>query len=156
MVGALLVTLFMIFVYRVGGIFAMIAAFLNIFFVLAVMSWFGASLSLPGIAGLLLTVGMAVDANIIINERIREEFRRGKTARAAVEAGYSSAFSAILDSNVTTAIAGFVCLEFGSGPVANFATTLLIGIASTLFTAVFVTRVFFDIYTRNNPEKLYI
>ncbi len=156
MVGAILVTLFMLFVYRIGGLFAMMAAFLNIFFVLAALSFFGGSLSLPGIAGLLLTVGMAVDANVIINERIREELLAGKTAKSAVEAGYARAFSAIFDSNVTTALAGIVCLEFGSGPVANFATTLLIGIVSTLFTAVFVTRVLFDMYTRNDPETLYV
>ena len=156
LVGALLVTLFMFFVYRLGGLFAMIAASLNIFMVLAVLSMFAASLSLPGIAGLLLTVGMAVDANIIINERIREEFLAGKTARAAVEAGYASAFSAILDSNVASFLAGIVCLEFGSGPVQNFATTLLIGIVSTMFTAVFVTRIFFDMYTLKDRETLAI
>jgi SecD/SecF fusion protein len=93
---------------------------------------------------------------VIINERIREEFLAGKTARAAVEAGYSSAFSAIFDSNVTSALAGLICLEFGSGPVQNFATTLLIGIASTMFTAVFVTRIFFDFYTRKDRDSLLI
>lgn len=156
LVGALLVTLFMVGVYRMGGLFAMIAAFLNIFLVLATLSLFGASLSLPGIAGLLLTVGMAVDANVVINERIREEFLAGKTARAAVEAGYTSAFSAILDSNVTSFLAGLVLLQFGSGPVQNFATTLLIGIVSTMFCAVFVTRILFDMYTLKDRETLSI
>ncbi|MDP2341287.1 MAG: protein translocase subunit SecD [Deltaproteobacteria bacterium] len=156
MVGAILVTLFMLFVYRVGGLFAIIASALNVFFVLAVLSLFGGSLSLPGIAGLLLTVGMAVDANIIINERIREELLSGKTARSAVDAGYNAAFTAILDSNVASALAGLVCLQFGSGPVQNFAITLLIGIGSTMFTAVFVTRIFFDLYTLKDRESLMI
>ena len=132
----------------------MVAAALNVFFVLAALSMFGGSLSLPGIAGLLLTVGMAVDANVIINERIREELLAGRGSRAAVAAGYDSAFSAILDSNVTSALAGFVCLEFGSGPVQNFAITLLIGIVSTMFTAVFVTRVLFDMYTANDRPSM--
>lgn len=156
LVGAILVALFMLVVYRMGGLFAMIAAFLNVFFVLAALSFFGGSLSLPGIAGLLLTVGMAVDANIIINERIREELMMGKTARSAVDAGYNSAFTAILDSNVTSALAGAVCLQFGSGPVQNFAITLLIGIVSTMFTAVFVTRILFDLYTMKDRDTLMI
>jgi preprotein translocase subunit SecD len=154
--GAILVTLFMVFTYKLGGIIAILCAIMNIYLVLAVMSFFNASLSLPGIAGLILTVGMAVDANVIANERIREEFLTGKTPRAAIDAGYGSAFSAIFDVNVTTAIAGLVCLQFGSGPVQNFATTLLIGIVSTMFTAVFVSRIFFDIYTRNDRETLSI
>ena len=156
LVGAILVTLFMLFVYRLGGLFAMTAAFLNIFLVLAALSFVNGSLSLPGIAGLLLTVGMAVDANVIINERIREEFLAGKTARASVEAGYASAFTAILDSNVSAFLTGWVLLGFGSGPVQNFATTLLIGIVSTMFTAVFVTRILFDIYTLKDRERLLI
>lgn len=156
LVGAVLVLLFMLITYKVGGLIAFVCAMMNVFFCLATLSFFNGSLSLPGIAGLLLTVGMAVDANVIINERIREEFSAGKTSRAAVDAGYSSAFSAIFDSNVTTAIAGLVCLQFGSGPVQNFATTLLIGIVSTMFTAVFVSRVFFDIYTRKERDTLWI
>lgn len=156
LVGALLVLVFMVIIYKVGGAIAMLCAFLNIFFVLATLSFANGTLSLPGIAGLLLTVGMAVDANIIINERMREEFLSGKTARAAIDSGYSSAFSAILDSNVSTALAGVVCLQFGSGPVQNFATTLLIGIVSTMFTAVFMSRVLFDIYGRKDRETLMI
>jgi preprotein translocase subunit SecD len=156
LIGAILVTCFMLLVYRLGGLFAMIAAFMNIFLVLATLSYFNGSLSLPGIAGLLLTVGMAVDANVIINERIREEFLAGKTARASVEAGYASAFSAILDSNVASFLTGWVLYGVGSGPVQNFAVTLLIGIVSTMFTAVFVTRIFFDIYTLKDRERLLI
>ncbi|MCC7111590.1 MAG: protein translocase subunit SecD [Deltaproteobacteria bacterium] len=156
LVGALLVLVFMVIIYKVGGAIAMLCAFLNIFFVLATLSFANGTLSLPGIAGLLLTVGMAVDANIIINERMREEFLSGKTARAAIDSGYSSAFSAILDSNVSTALAGVVCLQFGSGPVQNFATTLLIGIVSTMFTAVFMSRVLFDIYGRKDRDTLFI
>lgn len=154
--SAILVTIFMVLTYKVGGIIAILCAVMNVFLVLATMSFFNASLSLPGIAGLILTVGMAVDANVIANERIREEFLAGKTPRAAIDAGYGSAFSAIFDVNATTAIAGLVCLQFGSGPVQNFATTLLIGIVSTMFTAVFVSRIFFDIYTRNDRETLSI
>jgi preprotein translocase subunit SecD len=152
--GVLLVFLFMVGVYKVGGLIAMIGAFLNVFFVLGILSWFGGTLSLPGIAGVLLTVGMAVDANVIINERIREEFLAGKTARAAVDAGYRSAFSAILDSNVSAFLAGLVLFQFGTGPVQNFATTLMMGIVSTMFTAVFVTRVLFDMYTSSDRETL--
>ena len=155
-VGAVLVFLYMVAIYKIGGLIAMLCAFLNIFFVLATLSFANGTLSLPGIAGLLLTVGMAVDANVVINERMREEFMSGKTARAAIDSGYSQAFSAILDSNVSTALAGVVCLQFGSGPVQNFATTLLIGIASTMFTAVFVSRVLFDIYGRKDRESLAI
>jgi preprotein translocase subunit SecD len=154
MLGAALVIVYMVVIYKVGGVIASIAALLNVFFILAVLSMFGGSLSLPGIAGLLLTVGMAVDANVIINERIREELLAGKAPRAAIAAGYDSAFSAILDSNVSSALAGFVCLEFGSGPVQNFAVTLLIGIASTMFTAVFLTRTLFDAFTRDDQTTL--
>jgi protein-export membrane protein SecD len=112
--------------------------------------------TLPGVAGLVLTIGMAVDANVILNERMREELRAGKTARAAVAGGYSSAFSAILDANVTHFLAALVLWQFGSGPIQNFATTLLVGVVSTVFTAVFVTRIFFDIYTRNDKDSLAI
>ena len=154
LVAAILVTLFMIMTYKVGGFIAMLCAAINVYLVLAIMSFFGATLSLPGVAGLILTVGMAVDMNVIANERIREEFLAGKTPRAAVDAGYGAAFSAIFDVNVSTAIGGLVCLQFGSGPVQNFATTLLIGVVTTLFTAVFVSRVFFDIYTRTERQTI--
>jgi protein-export membrane protein SecD len=108
------------------------------------MAVFQATLTLPGIAGIVLTLGMAVDANVIIYERIREYLREGYTARAAIEAGYDRALTTILDSQLTTAIAGVVLWQFGSGPIRGFAITLLIGIGTSVFTAVFATRVFFD------------
>ena len=113
-----------------------------------------ATVTLPGLAGLLLTVGMAVDANIIIIERIREELRAGKTPRSAVDAGYSHAFSAIIDANVTTFIAGIVLWQFGTGPIQNFATTLLIGTFSSVVSAVFITRIFFDMVVAKGPDSL--
>jgi len=154
LLGVILVFGFLIFYYRMGGIFSCLAMVLNMFFVLATLSWLGATLTLPGIAGLLLTIGMADDANVLINERIREELRAGKTARSAVEAGYSSAFSAILDSQVTHFIAGTVLWQFGSGPIQNFATTLLIGVISSMFTGVYFTRILFDIYVLKDRDTL--
>src|SRR5690606_13105519 len=104
--------------------------------------------TLPGIAGIALTLGMAVDANVIIFERIREEMRLGKTPRAAIEAGYEKAYSAIVDGNVTTVIAAVVLMQYGSGPVRGFAVTLIIGLACSMFTAIFVTRMVFDFFTQ--------
>jgi preprotein translocase subunit SecD len=144
----------MCFYYRLGGLFSIIGVSYNILFILAIMSWMGGTMTLPGVAGLLLTVGMAVDANVIINERIREELRAGKMATAAVSAGYHSAFTAILDGHVTNFIAGLVLWQYGAGPVQNFATTLLIGTACSLFTAVWVTRIFFDAYVTRHPETV--
>jgi preprotein translocase subunit SecD len=113
---------------------------------MAILSMFQATLTLPGIAGIVLTVGMAVDANVLIFERIREELRLGKTARAALEAGYSKAFLTIIDANITTLIAALVLFQFGTGPVKGFAVTLSIGIMASLFTAIFVSRVIFDFF----------
>jgi preprotein translocase subunit SecD len=155
-VGAGLVVVYITFIYKIGGLIASLCALLNVFFVLVVTSLLGGTMSMPSIAGLLLTVGMAVDSNVIICERIREEYLVGKTARAAVDAGYSAAFTAIFDSNMTTAIAGLVCLGLGSGPVQEFAVTLLIGIATTMFTAVFVSKVLFDVYVGSDRDKLWI
>ncbi len=143
-IGFALVFLFMILYYKGSGLVADIALLLNLVFLLAVMAMFEATLTLPGMAGIVLTVGMAVDANVIIFERIREELRSGKTPRAAVEAGYSKAFWAIFDSNVTTIIAGIVLMQYGSGPVRGFAVTLITGIICSMFTALFVTRMIFD------------
>jgi preprotein translocase subunit SecD len=154
--GAGLVVLFMLIVYKVGGLIASICVLLNIFFVLVTLSFIGGTISLPSIAGILLTIGMAVDSNVIINERIREEFLLGKTVNASVEAGYASAFTAIFDANMTTAIAGVVCLTLGSGPVQEFATTLLIGIVTTMFTAVFVSRTLFEMYVGKGKETISI
>jgi preprotein translocase subunit SecD len=154
MLGLALVFAFLIVYYRLAGFFASVALVLNMFFVLAILSWLGGTVTLPGIAGLLLTVGMGNDANVLINERIREELREGKTAASAVAGGYGNAFSAILDSNVTTGIAGLVLWQYGSGPIQNFATTLLVGVVTTVFTAFFCTRIFFDIYLLKDKDTL--
>jgi len=138
------VVLFTGIYYRVAGIIAVFALVLNVLLILAAMAFFQATLTLPGIAGIVLTLGMAVDANVIIYERIRELLRDGYTARAAIEAGYDRAFTTILDSQLTTAIAGIVLWQYGSGPIRGFAITLLIGITTSIFTAVFCTRLFFD------------
>jgi protein-export membrane protein SecD len=144
LVGLLLVIMFMAVYYRRSGLIAVWALVMNLILVMATMAFFGATLTLPGIAGIVLTIGMAVDANVIIFERIREYVRDGYTARAAIDAGYDRAFTTILDSQLTTAIAGLVLWQFGSGPIRGFAITLLIGIATSIFTAVFAARVFFD------------
>ncbi len=144
----ILVALFMLFYYRLAGVIADIALGLNILFVLAVLSGFHATLTLPGIAGIILTIGMAVDANVLIFERIREELRSGKTVRAAIDSGYNNALSAIIDANLTTLLVGIVLYQFGTGPIRGFALTLCIGIISSLFTAFFVTRTLFDLITR--------
>ena len=143
-VGVLAIFVFMAIYYGVGGLIADIGLLLNILFTIAILIGFNASLSMPGLAGIVLTVGMAVDANVLIIERMREEIRLGKGPRAIVEAGYQHAFSAIFDGNITTAIAGVILLNFSSGPVYGFAVTLLIGIAVTFVTQVFVTRVIYD------------
>ncbi|MEE8410248.1 MAG: protein translocase subunit SecD [Myxococcota bacterium] len=146
-VGGLLVILFMLVWYRAAGLLADFALVLNVILVLAVLAMFEATLTLPGMAGILLTIGMAVDANVIIFERVREELKIGKTPRAAIESGYGKAFRTIFDANVTTLIAGVVLLQYGSGPVKGFAVTLIIGILCSMFTAIVVTRLVFDFFT---------
>ncbi len=145
--GGIAVVLFMLIYYRASGALADAALALNLLLLLAALSMFGATLTLPGIAGIALTIGMAVDANVIICERIREELRIGKTPRAAVESGYSRAFRAIFDSNLTTLIAGVVLYQYGSGPVRGFAVTLMAGIVISMFTAIVVTRLVYDFAT---------
>ncbi|MBI2893771.1 MAG: protein translocase subunit SecD [Deltaproteobacteria bacterium] len=152
-VGTLLVYLFMLVYYRVGGIVAVVGVTLNLMFLLAIMSGLSATLTLPGLAGVVLTVGMAVDANVIIAERIREELRSGKSPRAAVDAGYGRAFWTIFDSNVTTVIAAVVLMQYGTGPIKGFAVTLAIGILSNMFTGVFCTRVLFDYIVRSRKTE---
>lgn len=142
--SAIVTLAFMILYYRKSGIIGNIALLLNIPLILACLAVFEATLTLPGIAGIILTVGMSVDANVLIFERIREELRLGKSPRAALEAGYDRATLTILDSNVTTLIAALVLFQFGTGPVRGFAVTLTIGIVTSLFTAITVTRVIFD------------
>lgn len=144
LIGGCAVFVFMAFYYRFAGIIADIALVMNIFLILATLAAFQATLTLPGIAGIILTIGMAVDANVLIFERIREELRLGKTPRAAIDAGYSRATVTIIDSNVTTLIAAVVLFQFGTGPVKGFAVTLSIGILSSMFTAIIVSRMIFD------------
>jgi preprotein translocase subunit SecD len=146
-ISAILVVLFMIFYYRVSGVIADVALLLNILLVFAVLSLLRATLTLPGIAGLVLSIGMAVDANILVHERIKEELRWGKTTRAAIDQGYHRAFVTIIDSNVTTLIAALFLYQFGTGAVRGFAVTLFWGILANIFTAVFVTRWMFDYLT---------
>jgi SecD/SecF fusion protein len=146
-VGFVLVVLFMVFYYRMSGLLADLALMLNVIFILAVLAGFRATLTLPGVAGIILTIGMAVDANVLIFERIREELRTGKTIRAAIDTGYSRAFTTIMDANITTLIAGVVLYQFGTGPIRGFALTLMIGIISSMFTAIVVTRTIYDIIT---------
>lgn len=145
-IGSIAVVLFMIFYYRLSGIVANIAMLLNILLLLAALAGFGATLTVPGLAGIVLTIGMAVDANVLIYERIREEMRLGKTVKASIDTGYSRAFLTILDSNVTTIIAAIFLLQFGTGPVKGFAITLTIGLLANMFTAVAVTRLIFDYF----------
>lgn len=146
LLGGALVVLFMLVYYRWSGFIADVALALNVLIIMGILALpnLGATLTLPGIAGIILTVGMAVDANVLIFERIREEIRLGKSVRASVDAGFQKALSAILDSNVTTLIAAVVLFQFGTGPVKGFAVTLAIGILASMFTAIFVSRTIFD------------
>jgi len=140
----LLVLLYMLFYYNRAGIVANIALIVNVFFIMGVLASLGAVLTLPGIAGIVLTLGMAVDANVIIYERIREELRVGKGIKLAIKDGYKNALSAIIDGNVTTLLTGFILYLFGTGPIKGFATTLVIGIFTSLFTAILISRLIFE------------
>ena len=142
--GLLLVVLFMILYYRSAGVVADIALLLNVILILGILAGFGATLTLPGIAGIVLTIGMAVDANVLIFDRVREEQATGKTLRSAIAAGYEQSLSAILDANITTFFVGVILYSFGVGPIQGFAVTLMAGILSSLFTAIIVTRLIFD------------
>jgi preprotein translocase subunit SecD len=140
LVGMLLVTVFMCVYYRFFGVISVAALLANMLLLVAILSLLQATLTLPGIAGIALTLGMAIDANVLINERIREELRNGSTPQAAIHAGYDRAFDTILDANITTLIAGFALFWLGSGPIRGFAVTLCIGIFTTMFSAVLVSR----------------
>lgn len=140
LIGLVLIFLFMIGFYKLPGLAASIALSIYIFIVMGVMSYINAKLTLPGIAGLILSIGMAVDANVVIFERIKEEIKLGKSIRVAADAGFKRALTTIIDANVTTLIAGIVLLYFGTGPIKGFAVTLLIGLITSLVTAVFITR----------------
>ena len=145
--ATLLTILFMAVYYRTGGLVANVAVVFCLLFLMAVLAAFQGTLTLPGIAGIILTLAVAVDANVLIYERIREEQATGKTLRAAIDAGYEKAFSAIFDSNLTTFISGVILFQFGSGPIQGFALTLMIGIVASMFSAIFITRVIFNMLT---------
>jgi len=147
LLSGIVVAIFMVVYYQYSGLIADSALILNVILTMAVLALFRATLTLPGIAGLVLTIGMAVDSNILINERIKEELRIGKTIRMAIDQGYHRAFTAIFDSHVAALISGVILYQFGTGPVKGFAVTLCIGLLANLFTAVFVTRVIYDFIT---------
>ncbi len=152
--GLGIVAIFMIVYYRTGGGVADLALILNIIFIMGILAGFKATLTLPGMAGIVLTIGMAVDANVLIFDRIREEQRSGKTMKAAISAGYSNAMSAIIDANVTTGFVAIILMSFGVGPIKGFAVTLLAGIACSLFSAIVITRVVVDYLTRNKADAV--
>jgi preprotein translocase subunit SecD len=143
---------FMLFYYRGAGINANLALVLNLVMLIAALAYFGAVLTLPGIAGVILTVGMGVDSNVLIFERIREELRMGKTVGAAVAGGFDHAFVTIIDTHVTTIVSAMILFTFGTGPIRGFAVTLTIGLLANLFTSVFVSRAIFD-YVLTQRQK---
>ena len=153
LIGSFLVLAFMCFYYKLSGLIATTTILCNVLFTIAILIGVGATLSLPGIAGIALTVGMAVDGNILIYERIREELRAGLTPFEAVRIGFEKAFWAIADANITTALAGICLLNFGTGPVRGFAVTLLIGIATTVYTSYFVSKILFEMYVGKGERK---
>ncbi|MEX0593427.1 MAG: protein translocase subunit SecD [Balneolaceae bacterium] len=152
--GLLAVALFMILYYHKGGAIADLALLINIIFILGILAAFKATLTLPGIAGIVLTIGMAVDANVLIFDRIREEMRTGKTLKAAIDSGYANAMSAIIDANVTTFFVGIILYSFGIGPIKGFAVTLMAGIAASLFSAIVITRVVVDYLTSKKGGEI--
>ncbi|MFP4022917.1 MAG: protein translocase subunit SecDF [Thiohalospira sp.] len=155
-IAFIVVMIYMIFYFsRKAGLVADIALILNMFFILGVLASLGAVLTLPGIAGIVLTIGMSVDANVLIYDRIREELAAGKGVKLAIKDGYKNAYSAIIDANVTTLLTAIILYTFGTGPIKGFATTLLIGIITSLFTAVFITRLIFEWYLKRNKEVTY-
>jgi preprotein translocase subunit SecD len=153
LIGAGLVVVFMLIYYKGAGINANLALLANIVIIAGALAALGATLTLPGIAGIILTIGMAVDANVLIFERIREELRLGKTALSAVDSGFERATLTIMDANVTTLIAALVLFQFGSGPVKGFAVTLSIGVISSMFTALVLSRAIFDYFLIHRKVK---
>jgi protein-export membrane protein SecD len=157
MIGTAMVVGFMVVYYQLSGVIAVIAMLLNTFYVIACLAGFGATLTLPGIAGLVLTVGMAVDTNVLIFERIREELRAGRSIRQAVELGYDRAFRTVFDAHSTAIISGLFLFQFGTGPIKGFAVTLITGLVANLFTAVLFTRMIYDYWlSRGKIERLSI
>jgi preprotein translocase subunit SecD len=140
----LVVMIFMVFYYRLSGVNAVLALILNLIILLAALAMFGAALTLPGIAGVILTIGMGVDSNVLVFERIREELRNGKSTSAAVEAGFDKAFLTIIDTHVTTVVSAFFLFIFGTGPIRGFAITLTIGLIANVFTAIYVSKTIFQ------------
>ena len=145
-IGAIAIFIFMLLYYKGSGLIANVTLVLNLLFILSALALLKATLTLPGIAGIVLTLGMAVDANILIFERIREELRLGKSARAAVEAGYHNAMRTIIDANVTTVISGIVLYQFGTGPIKGFAVTLILGLVISMYTACLCSRMVYDYF----------
>ncbi len=153
MSGLIIVLMFMIFYYSGGGIIANLALFFNIFFILGILAQLSASLTLPGIAGIVLTIGMSIDANVLIFERIKEELRNGANLKQAISNGYDKAFTSIIDANFTTLLVGLILYNLGQGPVKGFAITLIIGIICSFFSAVYITRVIVERLSRNGDKS---
>jgi preprotein translocase subunit SecD len=154
LVGGILVVIFMVIYYKSAGLIADLALIVNIILIGGGLAVFGATLTLPGIAGIILTIGMAVDANVIIFERIREELRTGRSPKAAVDAGYDRATLTIMDANVTTLIAAVVLFQFGTGPIKGFAVTLGLGIVASLFTALILSKSIYDMILANKQSDV--
>ena len=156
-IGLLLVVIFMLLYYRAFGLFANVALCANLVLLISVMSMLSATLTLPGIAGIVLTVGMAVDANVLIFARIKEELKNGMPVQSAIHAGYERAFQTIFDANITTLLVAVILFAVGTGPVKGFAVTLSIGIVTSMFTAIVLTRAMVNLtYGRRNVKKLHI
>jgi preprotein translocase subunit SecD len=153
LLGLLIIVVMVCVYYRRSGVYASIALAANLLLLMGMMSLFEATLTLPGIAGIVLTVGMAVDANVIIFERIREELRASKTPRAAIATGFNKAFWTILDANITTLITALVLFEYGTGPIKGFAVTLSVGIVTSVFAALVLTRLMFALHPGNRPVE---
>lgn len=153
LIGLVIVIVFMVVYYAKGGFIANLALFFNVFFIMGILAQFGTSLTLPGIAGIVLTIGMAIDANVLIFERIKEELRNGSGLKAAISSGYSKAYWSIFDANVTTLIVGFILFTLGQGPVKGFAITLMIGIVCSFFSAVFITRVIVEAFSKKGDNS---
>jgi preprotein translocase subunit SecD len=152
-VGTLLVVVFSVGYYRLSGAYASLALLANLLMLVGLMSLFEATLTMPGIAGLVLTVGMAIDGNVIIFERIRDELRAGRAPRAAISTGFKKALWTILDANITTLITALVLFEYGTGPIKGFAVTLSVGILTSVFTALVITRLAYEVYPGMRPVE---
>ncbi len=156
LVAVLLVMSFMLIYYRLSGVNAIVAMIFNVVILFGILAYFKANLTLPGIAGLILAIGMSVDANVLIFERIKEERSLGKNVPGAISLGFSRAFTAIFDSNLTTIISAIFLFQFGTGPIRGYAVTLIISLVANIFTAVFVSRLMFDITIPKTATKLSI